>query len=199
MSFLTINAMISISVPGTAKLIQMALLNFIYLDILLTDKWLIPLLFKDEDSNPTTEDNDKDEDDGEYVDPGGPLNDFFDENGFSSKYLIENLGSTFVYILLLVFLLLLILLMPIFESFCSSIKIVTLFLKKHMIWNVTLRFIIQQAPPISIACGINLYLLNFKRLDGKSVSSVLSLIFICSICIAKIFVFVLLRKYQKMK
>jgi hypothetical protein len=34
MSFLTINAMISITVPGTAKLIQMALLNFIYLDIL---------------------------------------------------------------------------------------------------------------------------------------------------------------------
>ena len=86
---------------------------------------MIPLLFKDEDSNPTTEDNDKDEDDGEYVDPGGPLNDFFNENGFSSKYLIENLGSTFVYILLLVFLLLLILLMPLFESLCSSIKIVT--------------------------------------------------------------------------
>jgi hypothetical protein len=191
MSFLTINAMISISVPGSANLIQMVLLNFIYLDILYTDKWLIPLLF--------TEDNDKDEDDGEYVDLGGPLNDFFDENGFSSKYLIENLGSTFVYVIVLVFLLLLILLMPLFESLCSSIKIVTLFLKKHMIWNVTLRFIIQQAPPISIACGINLYLLNFKRLDGKSVSSALSLIFIFSISIAKIFVFVLLRKYQKMK
>jgi hypothetical protein len=49
MSFLTINALISITVPGTAKLIQMALLNFIYLDILQTDKWLIPMLFKDED------------------------------------------------------------------------------------------------------------------------------------------------------
>ena len=53
MSFLTINAMISITVPGTAKLIQMALLNFIYLDILQTDKWLIPLLFKEDETNQT--------------------------------------------------------------------------------------------------------------------------------------------------
>ena len=140
MSFLTINAMISISVPGTAKLIQMALLNFIYLDILLTDKWLIPLLFKEDDSN--GEDDDADEDDDENVNPGGPLNDFFDENGFSSKYLIENLGSTFVYSILLIFLLLLIPFLPLFDSLCPSIKRVTQFLKKHMIWNVTLRFII---------------------------------------------------------
>jgi hypothetical protein len=53
MSFLTINAMISITVPGTAKLIQMALLNFIYLDILQTDKWLIPLLFKEDETSQT--------------------------------------------------------------------------------------------------------------------------------------------------
>ena len=51
MSFLTINAMISINIPGTAKLIQMALLNFIYLDILQTDKWLTPLLFKEEETS----------------------------------------------------------------------------------------------------------------------------------------------------
>jgi hypothetical protein len=68
-----------------------------------------------------------------------------------------------------------------------------------MIWNVTLRLIIQQAPPISIACGINLYLLNFDKLDGRSASSVLSLFFIITIFIAKIVVFMLLRKYQKTK
>ena len=45
MSFLTIMTMISITVPGIAKLIMGALLNFIYLDILQTDKWLYPLIF----------------------------------------------------------------------------------------------------------------------------------------------------------
>ncbi len=45
MSFLTIMTMISITVPGIAKLLMGALLNFIYLDILQTEKWLVPLIF----------------------------------------------------------------------------------------------------------------------------------------------------------
>jgi len=31
-----------------------------------------------------------------------PINEFYDENGFSTKSLIKNLGSTFVYMVLLV-------------------------------------------------------------------------------------------------
>ncbi len=50
--------MISITVPGIAKLIQGALLNFIYLDILQTEKWLFPLVFPDDKA-------DSDEDTGE--------------------------------------------------------------------------------------------------------------------------------------
>lgn len=45
MSFLTICSMISISVPGIGKILQSALLNFIYMDILQTELWLYPLLF----------------------------------------------------------------------------------------------------------------------------------------------------------
>jgi hypothetical protein len=45
MSFLTICGMISISVPGIGKILQNALMNFIYLDILQTELWLFPLLF----------------------------------------------------------------------------------------------------------------------------------------------------------
>ncbi len=47
MSFLTILTMVSITVPGIAKYLQAALLNFIYMDLLKTDKWLIPLIFPD--------------------------------------------------------------------------------------------------------------------------------------------------------
>jgi hypothetical protein len=58
MSFLTILTMISISMPGLAKIIQPALLNFIYLDIFQTDLWLAPMLFpsvsKIEDENENT-------------------------------------------------------------------------------------------------------------------------------------------------
>jgi len=39
-SFMTVNSMISMPVPGIVQLIQQVLLNFIYVDILLTDLWL---------------------------------------------------------------------------------------------------------------------------------------------------------------
>jgi hypothetical protein len=37
---MTVNSMISMPVPGIVQLIQQVLLNFIYVDILLTDMWL---------------------------------------------------------------------------------------------------------------------------------------------------------------
>ncbi len=49
MSFLTILSLISISVPGAAFKIQAVILKFLYLDILMTDEWLYPLLLKEED------------------------------------------------------------------------------------------------------------------------------------------------------
>jgi hypothetical protein len=51
MSFLTILSLISISVPGIAKVIQSALLGFICMDLLYTDRWLHPLIFKKETQN----------------------------------------------------------------------------------------------------------------------------------------------------
>lgn len=64
-SFLTILTLVSLPVPGIAQMIQSVMLNFIYLDILMTDKWLIPLIYG-------SDDGDDDE----------ALNDKFAENGF---------------------------------------------------------------------------------------------------------------------
>jgi hypothetical protein len=52
----------------------------------MTDLWLFPLLFRQDSS--TKEDDD------------GPLNLFFGENGLESQFLIKNLGSTFIYIMI---------------------------------------------------------------------------------------------------
>ena len=87
MSFLTICSLISINVPGIGKILMSGLLNFIYLDLLMTDMWLFPLLFP---PSPPGE--------GEQDDTEEPLNMYFEENGFQSKALIKNLGSTFVYL-----------------------------------------------------------------------------------------------------
>lgn len=40
LSFITINTLISIAIPGIANIILSVLLNFIQFDILLTEKWL---------------------------------------------------------------------------------------------------------------------------------------------------------------
>lgn len=39
-SFMTFNTMISITVPGIAQIIQKVLVNFIYLDIFMTEKYI---------------------------------------------------------------------------------------------------------------------------------------------------------------
>jgi hypothetical protein len=57
------------------------------MDLLLTDRWLIPFIFREDDlpsEGSSTEDK--------------ALNEFFDENGYSTLTLIKNLGSTFVYL-----------------------------------------------------------------------------------------------------
>jgi hypothetical protein len=46
MSFLTILSLISISVPGIASQIQSSLLNFIYLDVLMSEKWFEKIFYK---------------------------------------------------------------------------------------------------------------------------------------------------------
>jgi hypothetical protein len=78
-SFFTIMSLISISVPGLANVIQAAFINFIYMDLLLTDKWLSPLIFPDNQIESTNEDLKLEE---------SPLNFFFFMNGFQTRTLI---------------------------------------------------------------------------------------------------------------
>ena len=77
-------------------MIQAVLLNFIYLDILYTERWF-PDFMKYLELDLDFEDY--------------PLNSHFNENGFQSLTLLKNIGSTFffliIYILLWVFLILL--------------------------------------------------------------------------------------------
>jgi hypothetical protein len=49
MSFLTLLTLISVTAPGLAQLLLSYILSFIYLDILQTDKWLLPAIFGDLD------------------------------------------------------------------------------------------------------------------------------------------------------
>ena len=93
-SFLTILTLISISVPGIAKIIQSALIGFICMDLLQTDKWLANFSLFNEFyiSSSNGEESEFNEE--------TPLNPYFEENGFETMVLVKNLGSTFVYLFL---------------------------------------------------------------------------------------------------
>ncbi len=70
-------------------MIQAMILQISYLDILQTDQWLVPFL---KNLNVDNEGNLLEED---------PLNEYYENSGFSSTSMLINLGSTFVYILAL--------------------------------------------------------------------------------------------------
>jgi len=81
-SFLTINTLISMPVPGIAQILQQVLLNLFYVDILMTEEWL-PDIFENKE---------------ERTDEDEPLNNYFHDNGFESRVLIRTLGSSFVFL-----------------------------------------------------------------------------------------------------
>ena len=82
MSFLSINSMISMQVPGMVQLINNVIMSFIYVDIFLSDRWLPQLFYG----------LDRLDDDSE------PLNSYFEESGYSSKVLLKNINSSLVFI-----------------------------------------------------------------------------------------------------
>ena len=98
LSFMMILSVIAIDVPGITKLYQAQLLQLIYLDLFLTDQWLVPLIFKNSNSN----------DDDLSEDPNSPLNWFFLMSGFETKIAIKNLGSNIIYLAIVLQLLILI-------------------------------------------------------------------------------------------
>ena len=158
MSFLTILSLISITVPGIAQIIQAVILKFLYLDILMTDEWLYPLLLSEEDSLYDTSLPDNPDDDTIFIDKG--INNYFDENGISSMFSIKNLGSTLVYLAFIAVAFLLLIISYILQGLFGIFESTHKFIKKNMMWNFTLRLLIQQFQPIIMFAIINLYHLD---------------------------------------
>jgi hypothetical protein len=81
-SFLTINLLISLPVPGIVQLMQAVFLNLLYFDIFYTEKWLPQMfqvdLFEEEESG---------------------LNEYFEDNGFGTTLFMVNLGSALVFLM----------------------------------------------------------------------------------------------------
>lgn len=79
MTFLLVNLAVSIHLPGTGTRLMVVLSDFIYIDALLVDQWLHPLLFSDD-----------------FEDE--PLNQYFDKAGIDSQNVIKIMGSAIIYL-----------------------------------------------------------------------------------------------------
>ncbi|TNV86487.1 hypothetical protein FGO68_gene11043 [Halteria grandinella] len=157
LSFLISLSMVSIQIPGIASAIQSLLLQIIYMDLLMTDKWLTPLLelqlFPEED-----EENEA-------------INLFFNEQGFQSRLLIFNLGSTLVFIAMHIMLLLITLLVFYMRKFSRIATKLYGFLSSRLIWAGTIRFIIQQFQPLLMSSIINISSYKIADLSRKSLET----------------------------
>jgi hypothetical protein len=77
----------------------------------------------------------------EIDDQSTPLNSYFDENGFSTKSALKNLGSTTIYLGILCLLLLQIPLLSICKSKSRCIEYIHSKLSENLLWSGTLKFI----------------------------------------------------------
>ncbi|TNV86880.1 hypothetical protein FGO68_gene8282 [Halteria grandinella] len=132
-------SMISIEIPFIVLKVLLACLQFIYLDLLQTDKWLPQLFY------PNYEED-------EFDDEG--LNIYFQRNGLDSTRFIINSGSSLVYLTLLIGEAILWLLIYLLSFIIPIFVRVELNWQKIFNWNSIFRFIIQQQTPLLISSFI---------------------------------------------
>jgi hypothetical protein len=149
LSFLTINTMISISVPGVAQMIQQVLLNLIYFDILYTELWFPELLAR---LSIKMDQEDK------------GLNSYFEENGFNSKLLMKNIGSTFFFIIIYCVLWMILGLSRILTPLSKKFETLGDYLSRNLKWNMSLQLLFSQFTPMIMSSLINLYELRFDTI-----------------------------------
>ena len=122
------------------------------------------------------------------------LNPFFEENGFPTKFVIKNLGSTFVYLILFIFILLL---LPVLKFLGKHSKLALRlhqWMIKKLLWNGILSFIMSQFPAIIIAAVINLYGLDFKKMGGIMMSNIASIVLLSSCLISIPVIWCIIKK-----
>ena len=146
LSFLMINTMISMSVPGVAMMISGALINLIYFDILYTERWF-PDFMESIKFDFNIDDH--------------PLNVYFDQNGFQSLLIIKNLGSTLFFILFYLIAWVLLLILKIASVFIEQVDNVVKRLETTLMWNGSIIMMMSQFSPMIISSLINLYALKW--------------------------------------
>ena len=167
-----LNTMIALKTPGVSQNIQVVLLNFIQADILMTNNWLQGLLenlgltipLKSQNKEETT------------------LN-FLYDSGYEVDYLLGNLGSSFVYLLLFPSIYLILGIINLLGKKFSKCLRISQFLSNFLLWDFAFMFYFSQFTPIVIACLINLKNISNSSLTEKISAYLTYVLFTFSILI----------------
>ncbi|TNV85777.1 hypothetical protein FGO68_gene10973 [Halteria grandinella] len=130
--------MVSITIPGIAQPFMSIVLQFIQLDLLQTDQWLTPIFYMNEDEDES-------------------LSEYLEEQGYQSMFIINNLGSTLVFSLILTALFFCFPAIARLGKCYATMQALNKYLQRILFWNSSIRFIIQQFQPLLISAIINLY------------------------------------------
>ncbi|TNV86436.1 hypothetical protein FGO68_gene13577 [Halteria grandinella] len=171
LSFIISLGLVSIPIPGIASPVQSILSTIIYMDLLMTDKWLSQFI------EMTVLPEDLDED--------SAFNMYFESQGFESRLILFNLGSTLVFLIIQISLILYGGIIKVMSSiFQRQIKeLLTVFyrarkqydfLQPRIFWGGTIRFIIQQFQPLLFSSLINIKSATVSELTPQSVGLKLS-------------------------
>ncbi|TNV86521.1 hypothetical protein FGO68_gene6081 [Halteria grandinella] len=154
LSFIIQLSMVSLQIPGIASSIQSILLSIIYMDLLMTEQWLDPIL--DKLLSP------------EEADDNTAVNDFLYAQGFKSKLLIYNLGSTMIFLAILICVLCITALTFQLRTTSTIAQKVYSYLSSRLLWGGTIRFVIQQFQPLIMSSIINISSFSFTEIYSKS-------------------------------
>ena len=138
-------------------MIQVVLINFIYFDILYTERWF-PDFMKYLSLDLDYEDY--------------PLNSYFNENGFQSLTLLKNIGTTFFFLIIYVLILALIISLKLLSYMTGMFEKFRIKLQSWLFWNATIDLLMSQFTPIIMSSVLNLYDLKWDSNVAKFSSAI---------------------------
>ena len=112
--------------------------------------------------------------------PRDPINTNFESIGFESMYLLINLGTILIMIILFPVFLLILLILRLVDCYSCSSK-VSEKISRNLFWNAPIKILTESFAIILMCCFINLKVLGMDT-TGESISSVMTL-FLLLVCL----------------
>lgn len=109
--------------------------------------------------------------------------------------LIKNLGSTFIYLIVYLLGYMILIMLQVFARLTKRLTWLEGKLRDSLMWNSTLRFIMQQFPPLLISGILNMYYLRWDSYPNTT-CSVLSFVIVSSLMISLAGIWWVTKKHE---